>query len=62
MKKNYVPQPRSRFFKIQCECGNVQEIFSHATTSVNCRVCGKILTRPRSGKVEIFAEIIEVFE
>ena len=62
MKKNYVPQPRSRFLKVQCECGNVQEIFSHSTSTVECRVCGKTLTETRGGKAKLFAEVIEVLE
>ncbi|MHA1972252.1 MAG: 30S ribosomal protein S27e [Candidatus Hodarchaeales archaeon] len=62
MKKNFVPQPRSRFLKVQCECGNVQELFSHATTKISCRVCGKILAEPRGGKARLFADVIEAID
>ncbi len=60
MKRKYIPQPRSRFLKISCECGNVQEVFSHATTIVHCRVCNAILARPTSGIATLFGQIIEV--
>ncbi|PWI49563.1 30S ribosomal protein S27e [Candidatus Heimdallarchaeota archaeon B3_Heim] len=62
MKKKYIPQPRSNFLKISCECGNVQEIFSHATTHINCRVCGKVLAEPRSGITRLFGEVIEILD
>ena len=62
MKKKYIPEPRSNFLKVTCECGNVQEIFSHATTLVECRVCGKILAEPRSGRAKLNAEVIDVFD
>ncbi len=62
MKKRYIPQPRSHFLKITCECGNVQEVFSHATTLVVCRVCGKILAKPSGGMTKIYGEVIEVLD
>jgi small subunit ribosomal protein S27e len=62
VKKSYIPQPRSRFLKVSCECGNVQEIFSHSTTQVDCRVCGKVLAKARAGKTKILGEVIEVFD
>ncbi len=62
MKKKYIPEPRSNFLKVTCECGNVQEIFSHATTVVECRVCGKILAKPGSGRSKLNAEVIDVFD
>jgi small subunit ribosomal protein S27e len=62
MKRKHLPQPRSRFLKLSCECGNIQEIFSHATTIVVCRVCGKKLTEPTGGISRIFGEVIEVLD
>ncbi len=59
-RKILVPQPRSRFVKIKCpDCGNVQVTFSHASTEVKCHACGRTLVKPRGGKAEILAEIVE---
>lgn len=62
MKRKYIPQPRSRFLKVTCECGNVQEVFSHASKKVNCRVCNSPLLKPRSGIAHILGEVIEVLD
>ncbi|NHJ00534.1 MAG: 30S ribosomal protein S27e [Candidatus Heimdallarchaeota archaeon] len=62
MKKKYIPEPRSNFLKVTCECGNVQEVFTHATTIVECRVCGKVLAEPRSGRAGLNAEVIDVLD
>lgn len=62
MRRRYIPQPRSKFLKITCECGNVQEVFSHATSRVNCRVCGKALAEPSGGIAKIYGEVIEVLD
>ncbi|MFX0184979.1 MAG: 30S ribosomal protein S27e [Candidatus Hodarchaeota archaeon] len=62
MRNKYIPQPRSHFLKVACECGNVQEIFSHASSQIECRVCNKILAKPRSGKVILFGDVIEVLD
>ncbi|MEM2597707.1 MAG: 30S ribosomal protein S27e, partial [Thermofilum sp.] len=54
-------QPRSRFIRIKCpECGNVQVTFSHASTTVQCFKCGKVLVEPSGGKATVIAEVIEV--
>jgi len=61
LKKDLIPQPRSRFLKVKCtECGNIQIVFSHSTSIVRCKVCNKQLTEPTGGKAKIFGEIIEV--
>ena len=62
MKRSYVPLPRSHFLKVACECGNVQEVFSHATTHVTCRVCGKTLAESTGGKIRLYGEVIEVLD
>ncbi|MFX0174451.1 MAG: 30S ribosomal protein S27e [Candidatus Hodarchaeota archaeon] len=62
MKNKYIPQPRSHFLKVSCECGNIQEIFSHASSTIECRVCKKVLAEPRSGKVILYGEVIEVLD
>ena len=62
MRKRFIPQPRSHFLKVTCECGNVQEVFSHATTIVVCRVCGKTLAEPSGGITKLYGEVIEVLD
>lgn len=62
MKRSYIPQPRSHFLRITCECGNIQEVFSHATTNVVCRVCGKTLAEPTGGIAKIYGSVIEVLD
>ncbi len=59
--KILIPEPKSRFVKVQCpDCGNVQIIFDHATFPARCLVCGKQLVRPTGGKAEILGKIIKV--
>lgn len=43
----------SKFIVVKCECGNEQNIFSHASSPVDCKVCGKRLASPAGGKVII---------
>lgn len=48
------------FFKLRCEeCGNEQNVFSRASTKVECMVCGEVLAKPSGGAAELEAEIIE---
>ena len=58
-KKLLIPQPRSRFLKVKCECGNEQIVFDRSSTKVVCNVCGRTLVEPTGGKSRILAEIIE---
>ncbi|MBA7522355.1 hypothetical protein ES705_14473 [subsurface metagenome] len=54
---------KSKFLRVKCnDCPNEQVVFDHASTGVNCNVCGAILVKPRGGKPEINAEVIEVLE
>ncbi|MFP4005942.1 MAG: 30S ribosomal protein S27e [Candidatus Hadarchaeia archaeon] len=49
------------FIRVQCvDCQNEQVVYSHASTSVNCEVCGKTLADPTGGKAEVNAEILEI--
>jgi len=58
-----IPKPKSRFYRIKCpDCGNEQFVFSHATTFVNCNVCGAILAEPSGGKTKLKGEITAVLE
>jgi len=64
MVKKYkilVPEPKSRFVRVQCpDCGNEQIIFDHATFTVRCLVCGRILAEPTGGKAKIYGKIIKI--
>ncbi len=42
-----------KFIRVKCECGNEQNIFSAASSQVNCKVCGKGLASPAGGKAII---------
>ena len=51
--------PKSNFLKVKCiDCGNQQIIFDHAASNVQCIT----LVKPRGGKSEIVAQIIEVLD
>ena len=52
--------PRSRFLKVECECGNKMIVFSHVAMEVKCPKCGKIVAEPTGGKAKINAKIIEI--
>ncbi len=39
-----------KFIRVKCECGNEQNIFSAASSQVDCKVCGKGLASPSGGK------------
>lgn len=47
---------------MKCECGNEQIVFNKANTEVKCLKCKKPLTKPKGGKAEILAEVIESYE
>jgi len=52
----------SKFLKLECECGSHQIIFNKASTLVRCIKCNKVLAKPRSGKSEVQARVIEVLK
>lgn len=59
--KILIPEPKSRFVKVQCpDCGNEQIIFDHATFTVRCIVCGRVLAQPTGGKAKILGRIVQV--
>jgi len=61
--KILVPKPRSRFILVRCpDCGNEQVVFSHATMTVTCRICGRVLARPTGGKAKIEGVAIKVLD
>ena len=61
--KKLIPKPRSRFLRVKCpKCGNTQIIFSHASRTIKCIVCGEVLALPTGGKSKIIGEVHEIFE
>ncbi|CAI9832639.1 MAG: 30S ribosomal protein S27e [Nitrosopumilus sp.] len=54
-----VPEPSSRFQNAKCSsCGEVQVVYSHATTRVNCNSCGNALATATGSKARIDGEIV----
>ncbi len=44
------------------DCGNQQIVFDHAASVVQCIICGKTLVKPKGGKSEILAQVVEVLD
>ena len=60
MKKDHVeiPKPSSKFQKVNCnECGELQVVYSHATTPVACNSCGNALTEATGSKAIINGKV-----
>jgi small subunit ribosomal protein S27e len=51
--------PKSKFYTVECECGNKITVFSHSANIVKCKKCGKTIVEPTGGKVKIYSKIIE---
>ena len=49
----------SKFYLVKCECGNEQKVFSHASQSVACNGCKKIISQSSGGEAVILAEKIK---
>jgi len=58
-----IPKPKSSFVRVKCpDCGNEQVVFSQATATVHCNICGALLAEPSGGKAKIKGEAVEVLE
>ncbi|MEM2110593.1 MAG: 30S ribosomal protein S27e [Candidatus Bathyarchaeia archaeon] len=58
-----IPKPKSVFLQVKCsDCGNEQVVFSHASTTVHCNICGAVLAEKTGGKADIKGEVINVLE
>jgi len=62
MTKQSIPEPRSKFLVVKCECNKEQIIFSHATYDVKCEVCGKKLIETTGGRAQILGEVLQVLQ
>ncbi len=55
--------PKGNFLRVRClDCENQQIVFDRAASVVRCIICGKTLVKPRGGKSEILARIVEVLD
>ncbi|MBA88313.1 MAG: 30S ribosomal protein S27e [Euryarchaeota archaeon] len=54
----------SLFFKVSCrDCSAESIIFSKATTTIICTVCGSTLTNPAGGKAQLVGcDVVEALE
>ena len=60
MKKDHIgiPKPSSKFQKVNCnECGELQVVYSHASTQVACISCGNAISEPTGSKAQINGKI-----
>ena len=60
MKKDHigVPKPSSKFQKVNCEeCGEIQIVYSHASTPITCNSCGSTISEPTGSKAKINGKV-----
>ena len=60
MKKNHIsiPEPKSKFLKVACnECGEIQVIYSHASTSITCNSCGNDVVKATGSIAKIYGKV-----
>lgn len=56
-KREIIPQPKSRFLKVQCpDCGAENIVFDRASTVVKCHICGTTLAEPSGGKAHLLVK------
>ncbi len=60
MKKEHilVPEPSSKFQKVNCnECNEENIVYSHASTEVTCKSCGNIIAKPTGATAMLYGKI-----
>jgi small subunit ribosomal protein S27e len=58
-----IPKPHSAFIRVRCsKCGNEQLLYSHATNTIKCNICGETLAEPTGGKAKIKGEKTAILE
>ncbi len=51
---------KAKFIKIKCkDCGNVQVVFTKASSVVTCNICGSTLAKPTGGTLSTSGEVVE---
>ena len=54
---------RSKFLKVSCPgCEHESVLFSNASTTVNCELCGATLATPAGGRASVMARVLEELE
>lgn len=54
---------KTSFARVRCsKCKNEQNVFSAASTQVNCLVCGELIAKPTGGKADFTAKVLEVLQ
>ena len=65
MKKEniLIPKPKSKFLSVQCpECQEKMIIFSHTTSDIPCKSCGKLIAVKRGGKSRILGKLLAALD
>ncbi len=60
MKKSHIsiPKPKSKFLKVACsECGEIQVIYSHASTSITCNSCGNEVAKSTGSIAKLYGKV-----
>ncbi len=56
-------QEKTAFLKVKCKkCKNEQIIFSKASSTVKCLVCGAVFLHPTGGKADIDTGVVQILE
>ncbi|HLC78822.1 MAG TPA: 30S ribosomal protein S27e [archaeon] len=56
-----IPGPKTKFYKVKCQCGNEQIIFSAPSTKVLCLACSTPLGKSSSSKIKLSAKVLKEF-
>lgn len=58
-----IPKPKSKFLSVQCpECQEKMIIFSHTTTDIPCKSCGKPIAIKSGGKARILGKLLAALD
>jgi len=60
---NKIPQPKTKFLRLKCpSCGNEQNVFSAASSKVNCLVCNTKLADTKASRIKLKTKVLKEFE
>ena len=60
MKKEHIeiPEPSSKFQKVNCnECNEENIVYSHASSEVTCKSCGNVIAEPTGSVASLHGKI-----
>lgn len=43
----------SKFYRVECGCGNVLIVYSNAGKTITCSKCGTVVAKPTGGHVNL---------